>query len=207
MENPSPEALRKLLQDLAAAPFAGTRRWAASSLGEQTTSSVEIVQALAAAVATDSDPEVRSAAVLALQAPAHQEFIQNHPDLMKQAVESAVRSTQHKQEEADEKIILEFRRRLSREKKAYLVFILGIIAFFVLFILLVTENWDRATTDWILRFFQVVVFASAGIFIWRSWRKFRCPACDGWLGGFKAGINVWFASAPLKCPHCGTRLM
>lgn len=207
MDNPTPDELNQILEDLSGSFLEGKRKFAAQILGQLPTSSTEIVQALAAAVATDSDPEVRTTAVLALQAPVHQDFIKNNPDLMQQAIESAVRGKQQVQQATDEKIAGEFQRILKLEKRAYLVFFFSLFASLGLFIFLLTLDLEKGTANCFLRIFQVAVIASAVIFSWRSWRKYRCPNCDSWLGGFKAGINVWFASPPLKCPHCGTRLM
>jgi len=207
METPTPEELNKLLRDLSGPVIAVTRRYSAQILGQLPTSSAEVVQALSAAVALDSDPEVRTAAILALQSPIHQEFIKEHPDLMQQAIESAVRGKRQDQQEIELKITTEFQHILSREKRAYLLFFLSILAFFGGFILLLALGMDFKTMDVVLRVVQVGVLASAVFFAWRNWRKYRCPNCDGWLGGFKAGINVLWASPPLKCPYCGTRLM
>jgi hypothetical protein len=206
MENPTPDDLNQLLQDFSSV-FAGKRLATAMLLGKLPVSNAEIVQALAAAVATDSDPEVRSAAVLALQSPVHQDFIKNNPDLMQQAVESAVRGKTHAQQAEDERITQEFQRLIRREKIAYLAFILSIPAVYGLFILLLVLDVDPKALNVILRIVQITIIAAAGLFIWRSWQKWRCPNCGSWLGGFKAGVNVFWASSPLRCPHCGAKLL
>lgn len=206
MDNPTPEALDKLLQDLSDSSSEWTRRNAARELGGLPVSNVAIVQALAAAVATDSDPQVRSAAVLALQAPVHQEFIKSNPTLLQQATESAIRSKVQKQQADDSQVMEQFARRVRAEKRAYLVFFLTIIAMFAGFVFMIS-NVDRTAMNGLLRLFQVLMFAVAGLFLWRSWRNWRCPVCNGWLSSWKARIAPFWIKSPVRCPHCGARLM
>jgi hypothetical protein len=168
--------------------------------------SEEIVKALAIATTRDADFDVRGAALFALQAPVHQAFLQDRPDFLARVAESAMRTEAQMQLEEEDKYVDEFRRRLSRERRNYLIFFVCLIASLALMIFLLS-NSHRQGYNPVLCIFQVGVYSLAGLFIFISWRSWRCPACDSWLSGFKAGINPFFASPPIKCPHCGKKLM
>jgi hypothetical protein len=88
VEDSLPPEVEELLQDLQPARRPTFRRRAAKQLGEVSRSSRQVVQALVTAAETDS-AAVRAAAAKSLRAPVHQEFLQQHPDLM-EATERAL---------------------------------------------------------------------------------------------------------------------
>ena len=87
-ESLSPE-VKVLLQDLQPARRYSFRRRAAKQLGEVSSSSRQVVQALVTAAETDSAPAVRAMATESLRAPVHREVLQQYPEL-KEAEESAL---------------------------------------------------------------------------------------------------------------------
>lgn len=83
MEQPLSPDIDQLLQDLQPEQsFNAARISAAKRLGKLSASDLRVVKALIAATESDTSPNVRKAAAEALQAPAHQEILQRHPDLM-----------------------------------------------------------------------------------------------------------------------------
>lgn len=80
-ESPPPE-VEELLQILQSGSLYLARQDAAKQLGSMTTSHPRIVRALISAYESDPYPEVRRAAAASLRAPAHQEYLQQYPDLM-----------------------------------------------------------------------------------------------------------------------------
>jgi hypothetical protein len=80
--SPEVEELLRILQSGGAAP---ERRDSAEQLGKVTMSSPRIVRALVAAYESDPSSMVNRAAAKSLRAPVHQEYLQEHPDLMEAA--------------------------------------------------------------------------------------------------------------------------
>ena len=80
----SPE-VEELLRDLQQGSWWMIRQGAALRLGKLSESSSRIVQALIAAAESDSILGVREAAMESLRAPAHQEILQQYPDLGQRA--------------------------------------------------------------------------------------------------------------------------
>lgn len=204
MIDPISVDLQKTLQELYNSSYTGRRLHAISILDRLSETNAEIVQALVVASATDKAPEVRSAAAIALQAPVHQAFLKENPDFLERSTGSALRIKEQILQEEEERFITEFQRRLSAERRKYIIFLASIFTFFGWFIFMGVRNMG---SDNLVTIFQVSVFLMAGFFMWSSWKNWRCPACDSFLAGFKAGINIWFASRPLRCPHCGARLL
>jgi hypothetical protein len=88
MSQPLSPDVEKLLHDLQPEQvFNAVRRHAAKKLGELSASDLRVVKALIAAMESDLAFIVRKEAAESLRAPAHQEVLQQHPDLMKKALE------------------------------------------------------------------------------------------------------------------------
>jgi len=196
--------LKKTLQDLSTSSFPFTRREAAYKLGQLSISNDEIVQALAAAIALDSNADVRSTALQALQSPVHQAFLKDHPDFIRKATESAAQIQAEEKQRNEEKIMAEYLRRRTRERIYYLILIGGTVTSWVLFLVGLSQGWLK---QWMVRAWQVAFIASVILIFYLSWRNWRCPACYSWLGGFKFTINAFWSSDIIRCPHCGTRLL
>ncbi len=197
--------VEQTLDDLASSSFPTVRRAAAHKLGQLTMSSAEIVQALGAADTLDTDAEVRSTAREALQSPVHQDFIQQHPGFLQRAAETAIEQQKNEKAEKESKIIAEFIVRRNHERRNFLIFFGGwIISCGLLFLALdIPSRYLKS----LVCIYQVAIIAFAILIFGLSWGYWRCPACDGWLGGWKAQVNPWFSSEPLRCPHCGARLL
>ena len=88
MEQSLSPDVEKLLQDLRAEQtlFNSVRIGAAKRLGRLSVSDLRVVNALIAAMESDPTPAVRREAAQALRAPAHQEILQQHPDLNKKVL-------------------------------------------------------------------------------------------------------------------------
>jgi hypothetical protein len=79
---PPPPDVEELLRELLSGSDAHARREAAEQLGKLDASNPRIVQALIVARKSDTHTIVRDAAARALRAPAHQECMQEHPDVL-----------------------------------------------------------------------------------------------------------------------------
>lgn len=204
MEGLTSTDLKRLLHDLSTSSSHYLRRQAADELGHLSISNGEIVQALAAAVAIDSDADVRSAALQALQSPVHQAFLKDHPDFLREAMKSAAQNQAQEKERDEAKIMAEYLRRRTRERIYYLILIGSILTSGVLFMAGVPQGWLE---EWMVCAWQVVFIASVILIFYLSWRNWRCPACDSWLGGFTSQINAIWSPPTVRCPHCGKRLL
>ncbi len=98
MEQLTSSNIERLLQELQSGGLVSTRRDAALAFGKLAESSESIVIALMVAKESDDNLEVRNAATEALLAPAHQTFIEQHPELVTKATElTQVRQAQRAQ--------------------------------------------------------------------------------------------------------------
>jgi hypothetical protein len=104
----------------------------------------------------------------------------------------------------EQRIMTEFLRRRRRERMYYLVLIGGMFALWGLLLLGAINDWFGGQ---IVCAFQIAVIVLAGLVFWLSWRNWRCPACDSWLGGWTFHVNAVISPETLKCPQCGARLL
>lgn len=205
MNDPAPTDLEKNLQELSRGYFPFERQEAARKLGELPTTNQQIIEALAIATEFDKDAEVRRIASEALQATVHQAFIKDHPGIVQNAIEAAERNRVEEQRNEQTKIKAEFLHRRNRVRRLTIILVIGIFIWYGLFTLgvilatSVMENWLCA--------FQISILLFVGAMIWQSWRIWRCPACDVWLGGWAVQINPIWPMDSLQCPHCGARLL
>ena len=195
--------LKKTVQDLSTSSFPSIRRAAADQLGQLSISTDEIVQALAAAVALDSDADVRSTALRALQAPVHQAFLKDHPDFIREATRAAVQHQAHAKQREEAKIMAEYVRRRSRQRRYHLLILGSLLTSWCMFLVGAAQGWLAQGTVcvWQVGFIGFVI-----VIVYLSWRNWRCPACEAWLGGFRFHIHALW-SAETFCPNCGTRLL
>jgi len=84
-----PPEVENLLQNLQPRNRYASRRRAAEQLGKLKESNLRIVQSLVAAGESDADGAVKRAVLESLRAPAHQEVLQEYPELTKRAAEAA----------------------------------------------------------------------------------------------------------------------
>jgi len=87
MEQPLSPKVEKLLQDLQSGQLNAVRIRAATELGKLDASDLRVVEALVTAMESGPSAMVRERAAESLDAPAHQEILQQHPDLMTQVLE------------------------------------------------------------------------------------------------------------------------
>lgn len=195
--------VEKICQELSTSGFPHVRREAAIRLGQLSFSNDEIVQALVTAVELDNKPDVKSAALQALQAPVHQAFLKDHPDFIQKASESVAKRRTEEQRTDDEKYRSEYLRRRTRVRFYYLLFFCGMFLFYGLIPIMAIQNWLAL---WIIHAWQVVYLLFVAPIFYLIWRRWRCPACEAWLGGFSFSINALLPAESLHCPNCGTRL-
>lgn len=200
-----PEELEKLIRDLSSGLFPATRRKAAERLGQVSTTSESIVQALAIAEVLDESPEVRGAARDALFTPVHAAWIVKNPEVLKKAVE-------HEKWTRKEKHLVEvsnysddFLRRRRRERLYYLFVFLIVFVMPFGYITFSNQGWLKGSSP--SCGFEIAVMVVAGFWMLLSVRNWRCPACDSWLGGWKGAIHPFFSSPPIYCPHCGKKIL
>jgi cation transport ATPase len=196
--------LQQTLQDLSTSTLTFKKLNAARKLGELSVSSEEIVRALAVAASLDDEVQVRNAAMQALLSPAHQTFIKDRPDFIQEATKSALQGQEKEREKASQKIEMEFLRRRTWERVHILLIIAGLILPQIIFMIGVNQNWMQM---WMVRlwvYLYVVFVILVGFLSWRNW---RCPSCDSWLGGFRFSINAIWSPSAIKCPHCGVKLI
>lgn len=110
MEQPLSPDVEKLLQQLQRNRFFDLRKGTAKKLGKLGVSDLRVVNALITTMESDPAPLVRREAAEALRAPAHQEILQQHPDLMKkvlemQAAQQSRSATAKQAEEANGQVI------------------------------------------------------------------------------------------------------
>ena len=193
--------VKKTLDDLAESSFPFQRRQAALSLGQVSATSEEILRALIAAETLDDHAGVRTAASQALQAPVHRAYLEAHPDFQSQAAKQAERAQAEKKIADEERVIAEFIDLRTRMRRRLLVIPLAV--FLPMTALLLPEEW------WLSGYWidSILVVLYLGYVFWWSWKHYRCPACDSWLGAMKAQVNPWFSSPPLRCPNCGAKLL
>lgn len=203
MEEISSTELQNTIQDLSTGSLNFVRLRAANRLGELSVSNGEIVQALAIAVSHDEDANVRTAAMQALLSPAHQAFLKDHPDFFTQVTKTAGDVKAREKASADIAIMDEFSRRRTRERISLSVMFVCMAASTILLIVGASQLWMK---DWIVRVWQIVFVGFAVVYGLLSWRNWRCPACDSWLGGFTFTINAFFSADFIRCPKCGVRL-
>lgn len=199
------EDVKNLLQELDYDGLIVRRRViAAERLGTLASSNLEIVQALVSAELYDKNPLVRSAATLALQAPAHQFVIKEHPDY-RQAVE---RSYAADQEFKDEIVRHKFEHRRKNQMMLYILFLVLLFGTFLQMLALIAYTPHLAFRNWFVPLFQAILLVIIGGYIWLTRRNWRCPACDSaWFMSWGVGIPLFNHSIPLYCPSCGTRLL
>ncbi|MGE5252088.1 MAG: HEAT repeat domain-containing protein [Bacteroidota bacterium] len=201
MQSSTPVELKKTLEDLGESPFTFQRREAAHALGHVHETSEEILRALIAAETLDSDPAVRSAAAQSLQEGVHRAFLEAHPDFTAEAAALAERNQKERQRTEEEGLIDDFIERRGRLRRRLLGFALVFVVWWWTFLL----PFDLVLPAYIMG--SVLVLLYLGYVFWWSWKNWRCPACDSWLGGWKAQVNPWFSSPPLRCPYCGEKLL
>lgn len=204
MKDSTPTDLKNTLQDLSTSSFPFIRQEAANKLGQLLISNDDIVQALAAAVALDGDANVRSAALQALQSPVNQAFIKDHPDFIRKVTDAAAQTQAEEKQRNEEKTMTEYLHRRTRERIYYLILFGGMVTSFVLFLAGLIQGWLEL---WMVRAWQVIFIAFVILIFYLTWRNWRCPACDSWLGGFTYTINAVWSPATIRCPHCGARLL
>ena len=203
MSNPLPASQQKLLQDLSGSAFPVKRRDAAYQLSLLDASSEQILHALAVAAELDADPEVRQAAREALEAPVHQELLKANPGFVQKTARAAADEQAHQKQAREREIMDIYLRRRDGERLRYLAFFLFLGVSCVFFFLGLTNDWfDK----WVVRLWQALVIGSAILFVFLSWRGWRCPSCNSWLGGFTFAINAVWTPSSVHCPHCGTKL-
>jgi hypothetical protein len=200
MEDLNPEDIQQALRALSTGVLFFDRATAVRKLGGLSFTNQNIVQALAAAQVLDEHANVREMAGEALQAPVHQEFIKEHPGLISQAVEAAKNMRQQREQAEESRLMEEFLRRRDRQRTRNLLLSAAVLFYFVIVIVLIEYEWSYPLAT-------VIFFAFMGGLLWLSWRDYRCPSCDGSLGGFKAQVNPFFSTSPTWCPHCGKRLL
>ena len=193
--------VKKTLDDLAESSFPNERRQAALALGQVSATSEEILRALIAAETLDAHAGVRTAAAQSLQAPVHQTYLQAHTEFRHEAAELAERNRAQRIISEEERIVGEFIERRQQVR-------LRLLGFFGVFLLW----WGTFLLpfDLVLPAFRggaVLALGYVGYVFWWSWKHYRCPACDSWLGALKAQVNPWFSSPPLRCPNCGAKLL
>jgi hypothetical protein len=204
MDEPTSDELKKTLQELSTSSFPYKRRAAASLLGQISTSDEEIVRALAVAVSTDSDAGVRIAAMQSLQSPAHQAFLKDRPDFLQEAARSAAEDQAKEKENADSKVMNAFLRRRTRERIHLLGLIGSLFLSWILFMVGLSHEWlsKGLTRAWLIGYIAFVILIT-----YLSWRNWRCPVCDTWLGGFTFTISAIWPNHIVHCPACKTRLL
>lgn len=203
MQDPVSPDLMKTLRDLESS-FPGRRLDAIHKLADLGFSNDEIIRSLSSMIAKDEDPQVRQAAMQALQNPVHQEKIRAKPELLTVNIVSTMQEKEEADAEKNEAVIAAFLKRRSKERLLYGCYFLALILYVVISIILMSA-YHLQRED--LRCSWVILVLLAGLVMYLSWRNWRCPNCDSWLGGWKASVNPWWASAPLKCPHCGSKLL
>lgn len=97
---------RELLQDMQSS-LSFRRKNAAAMLGNLEESSTDVVLALLVARETDAESEVREAAAVALDRPAHQKLIVNHPEIIAKAKQKIKALTQTQEKTAKHSYSLE----------------------------------------------------------------------------------------------------
>jgi hypothetical protein len=204
MENTTSTDLNKILQELSESNFKYQRQNAAIVLGKLTMSNAAVVRALATAVALDSDADVRSAALQALQSPVHQAFLMDRPDFIHEATKLALEKQAAEKQKDEEMIKAEYLRRRTRVRVYYTIFLGGLIASCVLFLIGLTQGWlnQSMICGW-----QILVIVFVLTVYYMTWRNWRCPSCDAWLSGFGFHVNPILSSDFVRCPRCGKRLL
>ena len=205
MRETSPSEVKKIVGDLSTGLSPFGRQRAAEQLGELSITNEEIIQALAIAQDFDDDVKVRRAARQALETPVHQIFIRDNPDFIQKVIASAERTRAQKQQEEQTKITNEFLRRRSRERRRFLFLMGG----FLLWSGLLIGGTIRSVSmmeQWLCPM-QIGLILMVGLTFWFFWLKWRCPACDAWLGGLTVQINPFWSPETVRCPLCGTKLL
>src|SRR5512140_2158811 len=103
----------------------------------------------------------------ALQSPAHQEFIKEHPGLVSQALEAAKTVRQQREQPEESQLMEEFLRRGGRQRIRNLLLAAAWLFYFVIVILLIDYEWSYPLAT-------VIFFAFLGGLLWLSWRDYRC---------------------------------
>ena len=193
--------LKKTLEDLAESSFPFERRQAANSLGQVVATSEEILRALIAAETLDSDPAVRSAAMQSLESPVHQAYLEAHTEFRHEAAELAERNRGQRLLTEEARLVAEFAERRQGMRLRMLGFLPACALWW---------GTNLLPFDLVLPAFRtgaLLTLGYLGYVLWWSWKNWRCPACNSWLGSLKADVDPWFSSRPLYCPFCGEKLM
>lgn len=179
MQTLSADNVKKLLQELSTSSFRFERRAAAYKLGQLAISNDEIVRALATAVALDDEAEVRSAALQALQSPKHQAFLKDHPDFIQEVTKSAAHKQAQEKQQTEKEISGEYLRRRTRQRIFILIFFGGVPVLYCTFMVGLFQGWQgqASVTTWVIGFIAFyILFAYVS---WRNWRCPACDSSLG----------------------------
>lgn len=191
-ETLSPQ-VEELLQNLKPATRPMLRIRAAKQLGEITTSSRQVVQALTIAAETDSVAKVRATAAESLHAPVHQEWLQQHPEL-KEAAERALQP--HPRSPTGDGPTVEesgksFKSGIVWNLSWAVVYLLAVVGTSMLALeRMVAGGW---VGDWELWAAAVVWFGGGALGLVILVRKGHLRAADtlGWAASAPSGRGCW----------------
>ncbi len=205
MQESTSTEIKKMLGNLSTSVSPYERQRAAEQLGGLSTTSEEIVQALAIAQDFDKDVKVRRAARQALEQTVNQAFIRDNPDFLQKVIKLAEQTHAQEQRIEQAKITDEFLRRRGRERRRTLLLVGSFMVWSFFFVWGVIRSVSMM--EQLLCPFQIGFILIVGLVFWFSWHNWRCPACDSWLGGWTVQINPVWSPETIRCPHCGTKLL